>query len=154
MRGKTRRFLCKTSRAVSNLVSLRSLHLWWGFAGPFLAPLPSRLPRLSLALPVLDIGNVRPVGCRCCSFSRPFPASATLAGGPSGRCPPSVLHTLRKTGEKYCTLLPKSSVQTFADACQKAFRPSKILTRHRVPFRADFGPNFIVLPSCVVNCVG
>ena len=79
------------------------------------------------------IGNVRPVGCRCCSFSRPFPASATLAGGPSRRCPPSVLHTLRKTGEKIlhtppeivrsnlCRCLPKS-LSTFKNF-DKASRP-------------------------------
>ena len=37
------------------------------------------------------------------------------------------------------------------DACKVPCEPSKILTRHRVPFRADFGWIFGILPSLVVN---
>ena len=39
-----------------------------------------------------------------------------------------------------------------SDACKVPCEPSKILTRHRVPFRADFGWIFGILPSLVVNC--
>ena len=54
-----------------------------------------------------------------------------------------------KNAKTYCTLLPKSPEKHHSDICPKARKPSKILTRHRVPSRRDFGKIFTLLPSCV-----
>ena len=42
-------------------------------------------------------------------------------------------------GEKYCTLLPESPFSAPSNVRQEGSKPSKILTRHRVPSRAKFG---------------
>ena len=55
-------------------------------------------------------------------------------------------------GEKYCTLLPESPFSAPSNVRQEGSKPSKILTRHRVPSRAKFGWFLRILPSMGINC--
>ena len=58
----------------------------------------------------------------------------------------------QRTAKEYCTLLSESSVFAFQNQCQSGGEPSKILTRLRVSFRANFGRNWWVLPCCDAKC--
>ena len=58
----------------------------------------------------------------------------------------------QRTAKEYCTLLSESSVFAFQNRCQSGCEPSKILTRLRVSFRANFGRNWWVLPRCDDKC--
>ena len=55
-------------------------------------------------------------------------------------------------GEKYCTLLPESPFSAPSNVRKEGSKPSKILTRHRVPSRAKFGCFLRILPSMGINC--
>ena len=58
----------------------------------------------------------------------------------------------QRTAKEYCTLLSESSVFAFQNRCQSGCEPSKILTRLRVSFRANFGRIWWVLPCCDAKC--
>ena len=59
----------------------------------------------------------------------------------------------QRRGKENCTLLPESPKSGLSNACWGCCEPSKILTRHRVPFRVIFGRNFRVLPFGVIKPV-
>ena len=52
---------------------------------------------------------------------------------------------------KNCTLPLESPVSTPSDTCQRAPKPSKILTRYCVPSRADYSRIFHILSSLIIN---